>query len=115
MGNALEQTLLQFVAKRGDALSIFCEGLARDFRGLAESNDTGDVFRAGAETALVMTAVEKLTQTRSTADIKRADSLGRIQLVAGEGQQVDFERADIDRDFSGGLDGVGVEVDVSFL
>src|SRR5438552_7638241 len=82
MGNALEQTLLQFVAKRGDTLRIFAERFARNFRGLAESNNAGDVFRAGAEAALVMAAIEKLAQTRSTADIKRADSLGRIQFVA---------------------------------
>ena len=62
-----------------------------------------------------MTSVEKLTQTRSATDVKSADSLGRIQLVAREGEQIDLERVDIDGDFSCGLHGVGVEVDVSFL
>src|SRR5437879_7694851 len=115
MRNALQKALLQFVAKSGDALRIFGERLARDCRGLAEAHDAGDVFRAGAETALMMAAIEKLAQTRSAADVERADSLGRIQLVAGEGKQIQLKRVDVDGNFSCGLHGIGVEVDVGFF
>src|SRR5204863_2623295 len=115
MRNELEQALLQLVAERGDATGIFRERLARHFRGLGESHDAGDIFRAGAETALVMAAIEKLAQTRSTADIERADSLGRIQFVAGNRKQIHLERVDVDGNFSGGLHGVGMEVDVGFF
>ena len=57
LGNALEETLLQFVAQCGDALRVFRERLAGNFRGLAESDDAGDVLRPGTETALVMSAI----------------------------------------------------------
>src|SRR5205809_369763 len=99
----------------GVAAETEAQAGARFFRGPAEPHDASDVFCAGAESTLVMTSVEKLTQTRSAADVKSADSLGRIQLVAREGEQIDLERVDIDGDFSCGLHGVGVEVDVSFL
>jgi len=107
--------VLQFVSKRGYAPGLFGERLVRDLRGLAESNDAGDVFRAGAEATLVMAAVEKLAQTRSTADIERADTLGRIQFVTGNREQVDLEFVDVDGDFSRGLHGVSMEVDVGFF
>src|SRR6266849_5793612 len=69
LGNALQETLLQFVAKCGDAPGVFGERVVGDFCGLAEAYYAGDVFRAGAEAALVMSAVEKLAQPRSTAHV----------------------------------------------
>src|SRR5229473_8061401 len=68
LGNALEEALLQSVAKSGDAQSVFYQRLARDFCGFAKSNDAGDVFRAGTETTLVMSAIKKLAQTSASAD-----------------------------------------------
>lgn len=35
--------------------------------------------------------------------------------MAGEGEQVDLERVDVDRDFAGGLHGVGVEINIGFF
>src|SRR5260370_12977638 len=46
LGNVVQQTLLQFVAKSGLAPRVIRERLAGDFRGLAESHDAGNVFRA---------------------------------------------------------------------
>jgi len=37
LGNAVQQTLLQFVAKGRHALGVFCERVAGDFRGFAEA------------------------------------------------------------------------------
>lgn len=56
--DALEETLLQFVAQKRYALGVVCEGVARDFGRFAEADDASDVFGAGAEAALVMAAVE---------------------------------------------------------
>src|SRR5260370_30000437 len=85
LGNALEEALLQSVAKSGDAQSVFYQRLARDFCGFAKSNDSGDVFRAGTEAGLVMSAIQKLSQTRSAAAAKRAESLWSVQFVPGVG------------------------------
>src|SRR6266446_4733410 len=58
LGNALQETLLQFVAKGGDTMGVFGERVAGDFGGFAETYDADDVLRAGAEAALVMAAIE---------------------------------------------------------
>ncbi len=47
---------------RGDPGGIFLERDAREFGGFAEADDAGDIFRAGAEAALVVAAIEKLPQ-----------------------------------------------------
>src|SRR5260370_10265260 len=115
LGNAVQQTLLQFVAKSRFAPRVIRQRLASDFRGLAEAHDARDVLRPGTEAALVMSAIEKLPQARSTADIQGADSLWRIEFVPGNGEEINSQSVDVDRDFPRGLYGVGVEVDVGFL
>ncbi len=110
----MQQTLLQFVAKGRQTLDVFCERVAGDFRGFAESHDAGDVFRTRTEAALVMSAVEKLAQTSAAADVQGANAFGRINFVAGEGKKIESKRVDVNRDFAGGLHGVGVEIDVGF-
>src|SRR6266849_2889019 len=69
LGNALQETLLQFVAKGGDTMGVFGERVAGDFGGFAETYDAGNVFRSGTKTALVMSAVEKLAQTSAAAHV----------------------------------------------
>ena len=57
--------------------------------------------------------VEHGGQADVAADEERADALGGVDLVAGEGEEVNvFEwafGAEIERELAGGLDGVGVE------
>src|SRR5882762_9815058 len=112
LGNAVQQTLLQFVAKGRHALGVFCERVAGDFRGFAEAYDACDVFCTRAEAALVMSAVEKLPQTSAAADVQGANAFGRINFVAGQGKKIESKRVDVDGDFAGGLHGIGVEIDV---
>jgi hypothetical protein len=69
LGNTLEQALLQFVSQSGDLQGFSFERLARDFGGFAESDDSGDVFRAWTKTALVMSTIEKLAQARAAAHV----------------------------------------------
>src|SRR6266704_1351848 len=54
----LEQTSLQSIAKSADAASIIGERHASHFGGFSKADDAGDVFRAGAEAALMMATVE---------------------------------------------------------
>ena len=62
----------------------------------------------------MMSAVEKLAKSRTVLDKERADSFGGVELVAGYGQQIELQALEVDGNFSGGLDGIGVEVDVGF-
>src|SRR6266853_660731 len=113
--NAEQETLLQAIAEKRYALGVFDERLARDFGCFAEAHNSGDVFRAGTEAALVMSAVEKLAQTGSATNVQSADALGRIQCMSGNREQIHAERVDVDGNFTCGLHSVGVEINVGFL
>ena len=88
-----------------------CEG---EFGGFAEADDSGDVFGAGAALAFVGAAEEERLDLGSAADVEGADSLGRVHLVAGDGEQVAADLLHVDGELAGCLDGVGVEIDVGF-
>src|SRR4029077_11942844 len=77
-----------------------------------ETNDPGNIFCAGTETALVMTAIEKLAKTGAAADVKCADPFWCVKLVAGDGEKIHSESINIQRNFSGGLHGIGVKENV---
>ena len=47
----------------------------------------------------------------AAADVERADTLGPVELVAGEREDVDVVGLHVDGDLADGLDGVGVEED----
>src|SRR2546427_3505598 len=115
LGDALQQTLLQLVAESRHAPGVFGERLASDFSSLAEPHNSRDVFCAGAEATLVMSAVEKLPQARSATNVQRADTFWRVKLVARNREQIDLKRVDVNWDFACGLHGVGVEVNVRIL
>src|SRR5258708_12948149 len=59
-----------------------------------------------------MPAIEKLLQTRASADVQRSNALWRIKLVPGEGKQIQAQRVDIDGNLPGGLHCIGMKVDV---
>ena len=62
-----------------------------------------------------MAAIKKLAQTRATANVESADAFWAIEFVSGEGEQVDSKVVHIHRDFSCGLHGVGVEIEVPLI
>ena len=67
-----------------------------------------------AHAALVAAAVDLLGDLDArvaAADVQRADTLGAVDLVAGEREHVDVVLLHVDRDLADGLDGVGVEED----
>src|SRR6202011_5735145 len=96
------------------ALALGLHLVHADLAGLAESDDAGDVEGARAHAALVPAAVDLLGDLDAgvaAADVESADTLRAIDLVAGEGEDVDVVLLDVDRDLADGLDCVGVEKD----
>ena len=63
----------------------------------------------------MVAAVKELLQASSATNVKRTDTLGGVQLVAGNGKQIELELIHIYGNLAGGLHGVGVEVDVGFF
>src|SRR5262249_19750048 len=61
----------------------------------------------------MMAAVEKLLQARAAANVECAYSFRRIKFVARKREEIDAERFYLERNFSRGLDCIGVEVDIA--
>ena len=107
--NTIEHTAFETIAKSGDARGVGSERMTRKLGGFSESNDAGDIFRARAEAALMMSAVNERIEARAGADIERANTFGSVEFVAGNREEIHAERIDIHGNFSGGLDRVGVK------
>src|SRR5471030_2838554 len=85
----------QVVAQLLLALAFGFHLVHADFAGCAEADDAGDVERAGAHAALVAAAVNLLRDLNAgvtAANVERADSLGAVNFVAGEREDVDVVR-----------------------
>src|SRR6266850_6363923 len=96
----------QPVAQRAHLLGLLGHFLLGQFAGLAEADDAGDIERAGTHTALVAAAIDnggKLNARVAATNVERTDTFGSIDLVAGDGEQVDIVLLDVDRDFADGL------------
>ena len=113
--DAFEQAAFELIAQRGDAGAVGRERLLREFGGFAEADDAGDVFCTGTEAALMMAAVEKLLDFCAGADVESADAFGAVEFVRGKREQVGVESADVDGNFSCGLDSVGVKWNFVFF
>jgi len=107
--------LFEAIAENGDAVvGAVGEGGAGDLAGLAEADDAGDVFGAGAALALVGSAEEEGLEAGAAAGVEDADALGRVELVSGDAEQMAADGLDVDGDLSGSLHRVGVEGDLGF-
>ena len=81
----------------------------RQLAGRAQADDVRHVLGAAAAVALLVPADDERGQAGALADVEHADALGRVQLVAGEGEQVDGAAGHVHRHLADGLHGVGVE------
>src|SRR5690349_20728446 len=66
----------------------------RDRAGLAESRGQQCTLSASTASAFVASAVDQRFERKSSPYIQGADAFGRIDLVAGDGQQVDAKFID---------------------
>src|SRR5260370_16757506 len=91
-----EQALLQPVAQGRNTRRILGQRLPGKLCGFAHADNACYVLRAGAESPLVMPAIEKLLQTRASADVQRSNPLCRINLVPGDANQIQPHPVDTD-------------------
>ena len=102
---------LQPVASRRSRSASSAISARGDRRGAAEPDAERRRQGARAQAALLPAAVDQRQQPhpRPAPDIERADALRPVDLVAGDRQQVDLHRLDIERDLAEGLRRIGVE------
>ena len=75
----------------------------------AEADDARHVERAGPQAALLAAADDQRRELGPLADEERAAALRPVHLVAGERQQIDLHRVDVDRNLAGALRRVDVK------
>src|SRR6267378_3131255 len=95
----------QPVAQGADAFALGAHLEPGDAERLAHADDLVGRERSRAQAALVAAAVDLRldTHARFPAHIQRAYALRAVDLVRGDGQQIDFQFLQVDRDFSRGL------------
>jgi hypothetical protein len=79
--NSLKKRILQPVAQQADSRAVIGQQRSRAFRGLADSHDARNVFRAGAAAALGMSAPGARRNLAAGADVEGADALRSAKLV----------------------------------
>ena len=104
--------------KLAELLAFRSHFVLAKFAGFAESDDAGNVERAGTHAALVAAAVNlsgKLHARILAANVQRADALGAVNLVAGDRHQVDAVFLDVHGNFADGLHCVHMKEDALFF
>ncbi len=82
-GIELKNSFLQRIPKRTDFLLVVGQMFPCQFGGFTHASNQRDVFRAAAQTTLLMSAVEVRRERRFAPNVKRANSFWRMKLVAG--------------------------------
>ena len=103
------QLLPEMVAHGADP--IHRRKVARKLAGFAEADCKQSALRARAPAALVPSAVHQWFERYATAHEQGADSLGRIDFVAGDRQKIDAELVDASWNLADGLGSVSVKQD----
>src|SRR5262245_8577451 len=83
--------------------------ISNELAGHAKSGGEQDAFRTRTAPALVPRPVDERLQQGAATNIKRADSLWRIDFMTGNAEQVDTERVHIGGNLPDRLCSVGVE------
>ncbi len=98
----------KFARERRDVVCAAFDPDAREPAGLPERHDAGDVLGAGAASVFLPGAHDERRKLEAAPHVERANSLGRVELVAGDREQIEPERHDIDRSLADRLRGVGM-------
>src|SRR5690242_1151920 len=109
IGNTAAQIRIEPVTELAHTLRLFSHFRAGQFGSAAEPDTKRCRKSARTQPALLSAAIDQRQKThaRPAADVERADALWPVELVAGNGHQIDARRLDIERDFPGRLRRVG--------
>ena len=92
-----DQAALQLVPQCLDSRILLFQVVPRQLGRLAETGKAGDILSAGAPAMLLPPANEIRRKRRVTTHIPRPNPLGRMQLVAAQGQKVNLGLPQVDR------------------
>src|SRR5208282_6456327 len=97
------EALFEAVAKSSEPDRLGGHFLLAELAGFAEADDASHVERSGAHTALVAAPIDngrELHARVTAANVKCANALGAVNLVAADGQHVDVVLLHVDRNLA---------------
>ena len=103
------QPRFKAVAEHGQFAAVLILFLVPQFQRRLHAHGQRDRFRAGPHAFLLMSAEEHGGQRYVMAEHDRADAQRPLELVCRDAQRGDTEGLEIDRDFAGRRDGIGVQ------
>src|SRR5579872_7145431 len=102
-GDAIQDSVFQAIAQCFQTRPLGSAVIDDPLCSTAQADRAGDIFSTRTPVALMMAAMHHRGERSSLADVQRADPLGRIKFVTGDGIHVDAQGRDVDWNFSGGL------------
>src|ERR1700722_9916064 len=112
------QAFFQTVTQSAQPQTLCLHLLLAELTSFAEADDASDVERARTHAALVPPAIDdgrELHARIAPANVERANTLGAIDFVAANGQQVDVVFLHVDRNLAHGLHAIDREENAVFL
>jgi hypothetical protein len=82
--------------------------------GFTQTNNSMDILGASLAAVFLMAAPQEGNKFSCLSDIQDPDSLRGMKLMPGDGQQVYLVRLQVDRNFTGSLDGIGMKMNAFF-
>ena len=109
--DGVEDLLFKGIAQPADGFVFVGELTACQFSRRAEPDAVRHVFRAGALAMLLAATHEVGVESGPAVHVQDADPLGAMQLVPGDGEEIDMRMGvgQVDRHFSHGLHRVSVK------
>jgi Ca-activated chloride channel family protein len=106
LGELAGEGSFQPIAEPGHPLAI--RGVGRASSRSAKGGGQRHILRPGATASLLRPAEEVGRQRQAAADPERTDPLRRVDLVAGDGQEIDSQPLDVEVDLPERLHRIGV-------
>src|SRR5262245_23327412 len=113
VGAGDKQGGFQLSAQFAYLTAFLCQMGQGKLRRFSHADDSGNIFRAAAPPALLMTADEQRPEGDSAPDIERTDAFGSVKLVTRYRQKIYGARLEIETSLTRGLDRINVEEDAS--
>ena len=80
--------------------------------GRRHAHDAGHILGAAPLALFLLAALDEVLEGDAPADVQRADALGAVELMAGQGEHINVHLFHVDGHVTHRLDGVGVEGDL---
>ena len=107
----LQNICLELVPEMSQSFRLCSHLRGHKLRCLLEPNDGWDVLGPGSPTPLLPPSPQQRLESNPSSEVQSPHPLRAIDLVGGEGKEVDVEMPDIDGDLAKRLDRIGVEED----